>query len=389
MISHKRKSILFLPAWYPDVNNSMLGIFVKRHALAIKENYEVSVLYVCGVKHLDGLLKFSGDTEELKTFTIYYRKPKNKNRISYAYEGLLYILATFYGYYRYLKINKRPDVFHVHVLTRTAILPFLMSFVGKIPYYITEHWSRYLPQDGRYKGALRKWFTRLVVRRSSGMSTVSLAMKKALQQHHLNVPNFPIISNVVDDLFYQASLKDRKRFFNFLHVSCFDDQSKNISGILNVFSTLEELGFQFSLTMVGDGIDFQMAKAFIRSKKIKNIVLTGALVGEKLVDEYEKADMLVMFSHFENQPCVILEAQACGLPVLATHVGGIPELVNEKYGVLVEAGNEDQLAMELRNILNGKYHFNSTAIREYAIANYSRHTVTEQFKFFYEAGGAI
>ncbi len=52
---------------------------------------------------------------------------------------------------------------------------------------------------------------------------------------------------------------------------------------------------------------------------------------------------MVMFSNYENMPVVILEALACGLPVVATRVGGIPEMINQHNGLLVEAGDEAAL----------------------------------------------
>ena len=61
------------------------------------------------------------------------------------------------------------------------------------------------------------------------------------------------------------------------------------------------------------------------------VVLTGPLASSEIASWMRRAEMLCMTSRNEGLPNVILEAQACGLPVLATDVGGIRELVDESW----------------------------------------------------------
>jgi glycosyltransferase involved in cell wall biosynthesis len=85
---------------------------------------------------------------------------------------------------------------------------------------------------------------------------------------------------------------------------------------------------------------------------------TGLLEGKSLVDEMKNADMLVIFSHYENFPVVINESLSLGVPVIATRVGGIPERVNKRNGILIKPNDESQLLYELGAYLNGKRKFN-------------------------------
>lgn len=76
-----------------------------------------------------------------------------------------------------------------------------------------------------------------------------------------------------------------------------------------------------------------------------NVTFAGSVPNELLVDHYHKTDLYVQPSLSESFGAPILEAMSCGLPVVATCAGGIPEIVeNEKTGLLVEAGNASALA---------------------------------------------
>ena len=70
---------------------------------------------------------------------------------------------------------------------------------------------------------------------------------------------------------------------------------------------------------------------------------------------YHKSDFLMLTSDWEGTPNVLLEAMACGLPVVATKVGGVPEIVDSNRGLIVEAGDDDGLtAATIRMIENSQ-----------------------------------
>ena len=75
-----------------------------------------------------------------------------------------------------------------------------------IPYVIIEHWSRYLPTVDTYKGVLRKFLTKLVVKKADALLVISENLRKAMKLHHLENKNSSTINNVVDtDIFKPLS----------------------------------------------------------------------------------------------------------------------------------------------------------------------------------------
>ncbi|HEX7503198.1 MAG TPA: glycosyltransferase family 4 protein, partial [Acidobacteriota bacterium] len=92
-----------------------------------------------------------------------------------------------------------------------------------------------------------------------------------------------------------------------------------------------------------------------------------------------RADLFLMFSDYENSPCVIAEAFASGLPVVATRTGGIPEHVHDDNGILVAPGDEEGLARALAFVLDHPGNYDAVKIREYALQNFSPDAVGRRF----------
>ena len=80
--------------------------------------------------------------------------------------------------------------------------------------------------------------------------------------------------------------------------------------------------------------------------------LLGTLLPEELAHWYRAADLLVLPSHSEGSPLVVMEALSCGTPVLATRVGGVPELIEPgRSGELVNPMQPEMLAEKLGELL--------------------------------------
>jgi glycosyltransferase involved in cell wall biosynthesis len=85
------------------------------------------------------------------------------------------------------------------------------------------------------------------------------------------------------------------------------------------------------------------------------VVVLGAVSREKLLQEYYSADVFVLSSLFDSFPVVVMEAMAAGLPVVATRVGGVPEMVDDgRTGLLVPPGNPGALAAGIRTLLEDR-----------------------------------
>ena len=358
--------ILFLARWYPNREDPMFGLFVRRHAEAAALFQQVSVVYVHAIKGQKTTFEVQKkQAGNLTEYCVYYKKPKASNPV-----------AKLIGILRFYKANRLAvnmlenesgavDLIHVHILTRLGLLAWLLAAQRKIPYLITEHWSRYLPVNDGFKGFFRKTISRFVVKRAARITTVTENLATAMRNHGLENPNYNVLPNVVNmQVFNILEDKPKSEVIRFVHLSCFEDKSKNISGLLNVLAALKKEQLAFECILIGDGMDFDRLRNYaVQLNLTSNLHFTGLLEGEELAKTLASADFMVMFSNYENMPVVILEALACGLPVVATRVGGIPEMINAQNGLLIEPGDEAALREAIYWMSKNYQQYNSEKLR--------------------------
>ena len=366
-----RKHIIFLARWYPHRYDPMFGLFVQRHAEAAALYNDVSVVYV----HPDDnahnkyeIIHESSGTDAIhrvSTIRVYYRKSKSK------------IISLF----RFFKANKiafkrltPPDIIHVHVLTRLGIIAWWQKIVHGTPYIITEHWSRYLPGNN-FNGFLRKKLTKLAVRRASAVTTVSEDLAKAMQNHGLTNSNYMVLPNVVDINVFKI-IPHQNAVTKIIHISCFEDKSKNISGLLESLKILKDRQIPYQAVLIGDGMDYKLMRQKALDMQLNdNVSFTGLLQGQDLTDALASGDFLVLSSNYENMPVVILEALACGLPVVSTNVGGISEIINENNGILVPPHDVEQLADAMQTMIAIHKNYDADTLRNSIIKKFSNENV--------------
>lgn len=357
--------VVFLARWYPHKYDPMFGLFVQRHAEAAALYNDITVIYVHPDEHATTKYAIDRTTENgVDTIRIYYKKA---GKISSAWR---YYQACRKG----LKLAGKPDLIHVHVLTRMGIVAYLQKVFHKTPYLITEHWSRYLPGND-FHGFLRKWFTRIVVRHAAMVTTVTENLAQAMQSHGLKHSRYVTLPNVVDLSLFKPK-PHHNEIPRIIHISCFEDKSKNISGLLEALKLMKDKGVAYQATLIGEGMDLEAMKAKATALQLDDrVVFTGLLQGESLVDALSSGDFLVLSSHYENMPVVILEALACGLPVASTRVGGIAEIIDESNGILVPANDTQALAEAMEQCCKTFQQYDAQQLRNHVVERYGYESV--------------
>jgi glycosyltransferase involved in cell wall biosynthesis len=142
------------------------------------------------------------------------------------------------------------------------------------------------------------------------------------------------------------------------------------------------------LALLGDGpsqkdVLDQAGRAGLRSR----ILTPGRLTRDDLIRHYQMSDALIVSSTYENFPMVTLEAMACGLPVIATRVGGLPQQIDDGGdGILVESGNVAELSSAIRRLAGAAEERKTMGRRgrEKVVAHYNWQRTAERMVAFYD-----
>jgi glycosyltransferase involved in cell wall biosynthesis len=384
-----RIHVLYLPKWYPHKYDPMPGLFIERHGISALPHCDISVLYVHADENQKNPKYFFDYSKEdtLNTIRIYYKRAQTGFKpLDTLINSCRFIRSHRKGMREIRKLYGNFDIIHVHVLTRHGVIALWEKIRRGIPFVITEHWTRYLSSTNTFNGAFRKWMTRIVAKRASAIMPVTANLRDAMIDCGLKNDNYIVIPNVVDIKLFspdpEKKVEDKARI---VHVSCFDDQQKNITGITRVIKRLAEKRQDFSVDMIGDGIHYDELLAYGEEMGVKDTYATyyGLKENEDLAALMKAADFMLMFSRYENLPVVILESYACGVPVLSTDVGGIREHMNNDLGILIESEDEENLYHTLDKLLDTYKNYDAVKIRKYAVDHFSNEVIGHQLRKVY------
>ena len=378
--------VLFLPKWDPNRYDPMPGLFIQRQAEAIAPHCDVAVIYVHPDPHCPNKFEVEfSEEKEVRVLRVYYkisggqssfiRKALNLRRFYQAHMKAFHSIREF-----------APDLVHAHVLTRMGFIGWRIARKRHIPLVISEHWSRYFPENNTYLGWWRKLVTGFIVRKAAAVAAVSEPLRKAMQQCGLNHPNYRIIPNAVDMAQAAASSSGRKTGIKtMVHISCFEDRSKNISGFLRSLKELSLLRQDFICLMVGEGPDREEMKEYAGSLGILDSFarFTGVKTGSEFEEILCGADFSALSSRYETFGTVVIESLACGVPVVATSVGVAPEVINDGNGLLVDPGDERAMTLALDQMVGLCRGYDKELIKNNITDKYSKEAVGKKIIALY------
>ena len=263
---------------------------------------------------------------------------------------------SIYKLYRFLKSHKF-DIIHTHAYSAGTI-GRMSAFLAGVPVIISHNHSVY-DYYGKFYN-LVEWFLSLITDRVICISEVVNGFANKTQR--INSKKLITIHNGIDDVcdLTEKSSSDLKKELGIpinhpvICTISHMEEHKGLKYLLEAASLLLQSKNDVSFLLVGEGVLKKELKILCADLKIeKNVIFAGEQ--SDISEILSLSDIFVLPSLREGLPLTILEAMACGKPVIATNVGGIPEIVKDgENGILVYPKDPETLYMAMNELLGDR-----------------------------------
>lgn len=312
----------------------------------------------------------------------FIQKIKGASKIIYNFQAKKYI--------RELIKNESPDIAHLHIFQH-QISPSILSEIKKagIPIVYTVHdlkcvclnykmlnngkvceeckgekyykcLSNKCVKNSRFKSlinVIEGYFHKInnSYENIDKYITPSKFYKQKLIEFGINPNKIEYIPNFVDIESFKFS-KEREDYFIYL------GRLSEEKGIKTLIDSMKQVN-KANLKIIGTGPLMDNLENYKQHNKLNNVEFLGFKTGDELKSIVAKCMFVVIPSEwYENCPMSVIEAMSMGKPIIGADIGGIPELINKKCGLIFEPGNSNDLAQKINLLLNDKNMINEFAI---------------------------
>lgn len=254
----------------------------------------------------------------------------------------------------------RPDIVHVFFGIPDGPVGWALKRIYRLPYLISLRGAD-VPSDEVKRFAKHYKVLRPLIRWLWHDADAVVAVSNGLREFAFQTtPDLPIevIPNAIElSVFTPPLHRNHDGPIRLLFVGRFN-AFKNVEMLIQAVAHLKMKGLEgFELHLIGEGERRAPVERLVSDQGLtKEVHFWGWINRDSLVDKYRQADVFVTATTWEGMPNTVLEAMACGLPVVATRASGLEELVREGMnGYLVDINDSAALADRLARLINNRF----------------------------------
>lgn len=355
-------NVLIIPSWYPSAAFPSTGIFFQEQAALLaahRQDVNVGIslwgshepdLWLRACRPLDVLMRglskpalrqadrmLDGNIVEFFTPAYTWTRRIREGNI----KGI--IAANHENFRRYEAYFGKVDLIHAHVAYPAGAVAQALAEKFRIPYLITEHMSPF-PM-----GSFSRDYQRTVIpplQKADRVLVLSAAQQERLSQFGIVAE---INSNFIDDAFFVPGDSSEKDAFRVLATGRLEQQ-KNYPLMLAIMKELADR--PVVLKVIGDGQESRsLQKLTDQYGLTEQVAWLGECGREEVRAALRETNLLINTSCHENQPVAILEALACGVPVISRAWKGAAELLDGAFGHVVASDDPAEYADLIRKLM--------------------------------------
>jgi glycosyltransferase involved in cell wall biosynthesis len=263
-----------------------------------------------------------------------------------------------------IKNKKTPIIMTVHYLLNVklndAASVIYNSFIKRLTLYISKNVDKLICVNEDYIPIFEKW----------GIDSNKL----------IYIPN-----GVDIEKFSPGKSEIKNKFKNEKIILYFGrlHYQKNVDLLIRSFELIKKNIKNLKLIIIGTGTDFEKLKKM--SSKDQDIIMTGFVPDNELIDYMRAADLVVFPSRGENASFTIMEAMACKLPVISSDTGNARKILSDGRGLVFEKYTEAELARNCVQILKDEKMAKDMGekARGYVLEKHSWHNISKQTEHLY------
>ncbi|MFC1768593.1 glycosyltransferase family 4 protein [Nanoarchaeota archaeon] len=228
----------------------------------------------------------------------------------------------------------KPDHLHTHFLWENAYLTYYVSKKLKIPFTITSHAKDiFIPNKRRILK---------VAKNAKKIITISKYNKRVLESYGVKSINIEVIHCGIDDKEFKPTKNKKTKTLKILGVGRLIEK-KGFIHLLQAAKQLAKDNKQFQIDIVGGGPLKNKLSNYIRQNNLKkHVKLHGHMIDKDVRKLLKSCDVFILpcvksdSGDMDGIPVSLMEAIAMGKPVISSPISGIPELINNKNGILAK-----------------------------------------------------
>jgi glycosyltransferase involved in cell wall biosynthesis len=362
-----RPKVLVISHNYPSLVDGISGIFIHQYVMSLMK-LGVELQVVSPVPWAPKVIWFKDKWRRCGSF------PGEEKVDGVSVKRPRYIELPFNGFrpfsgwsmYKSLlpflkKLRKEFgfNIIHTHTITPDGHAGILLKRIFNVPSMCSVRGSD-LKQYPFESKKMHKVSIRVLEESDAILAVSNDLANQALKMADIKSPPYVIHNGVDTSKFHKYENKEGiRKSLGIRHTGraivfigrC--EKEKGIFELLDAFLKIKKAGEDISLVIVGEGKDKEKAKGIVDENNMGgNVVFAGNVPHEEIPGYLNAGDIFALPTYSEGMANVIYEAMACGLPVVSTNVGGIPEVITHGVeGFLCNPGDSEMLEKYIRELI--------------------------------------
>lgn len=335
------------PTYLPSVG----GVQINTHSLAKRlKEIGIDVSVVAGKNSLPST--YTIDDIYVQTLPFYLFRGTVKSFFAFIPRSVVCILRGFLVFRRI-----RPEVVNIHFLGANAFYIMLLHMIMRFKIVVTLHGSIEAPYkdlaqtEGYWEAKILNWTADRILHQASTIVCISQYLYKKVMTTFPDLQNRCKIIPVGLEFPNFDQMKAARS--NFILGAGRLSFEKGFDTLIRAFEEVSQIFPDLRLVIAGDGDERGNLERMVASSNLTGkVVFLGEVKRAKVMELFSGCKLAVVPSRIEGFGAIILEAMAMGAPIVATSVGGIPELIDDgETAFLVTPENPQELAAKIRFLL--------------------------------------